>query len=303
MAGHQVKREPGRAAFLAAIAEEARSDWGAHEDLEEILSRLWQEARTAWSTLDLSLPTFASYLGARIDRCDESALEKLQSVDLYLTCSCSQGLAGAIEAFESYCAGEAERALAKLSMTEVEVEEVEQHLRDKLFVHESDGQIRIARYSGSGSLKSWYRVTALRTAIDLIRSEGRLLPVGDASELDGQAAHIDPELEYLKDKYRSDFKEAFLAALRHLESDERNLLRYQLLDGLSLEQVGAIYGLHLSSVSRRIGRIREKLLDSTRRELSERLRVDEEELDSIMRLIQSRLHVSVSRVLRAESQS
>jgi hypothetical protein len=54
-------------------------------------------------------------------------------------------------------------------------------------------------------------------------------------------------------------------------------------------------------VTRWLARIRTTLLVRTRQHLSEKLQVDRNELESIMRLVQSRLHLSVRDLLDSES--
>ncbi len=55
--------------------------------------------------------------------------------------------------------------------------------------------------------------------------------------------------------------------------------------------------MHHATVARWIANARGLLLEGTRKVLSERLRVSGQELDSIMGLIESRLEVSIARVL------
>ena len=88
--------------------------------------------------------------------------------------------------------------------------------------------------------------------------------------------------------------------VEQLTEQERNLLRFSLLDSLTYEQIAAIYTVHRVTIRRWMSKLRDKLLDQTRGILSERLDVDQAELDSIVRLINSELHVSISRLLRRD---
>ena len=60
-----------------------------------------------------------------------------------------------------------------------------------------------------------------------------------------------------------------------------------------MEAIGKIYGVHRITVVRRITQGRAALAAATRKELSARLRVDHHELESILRLIESRMDVSL----------
>ena len=55
--------------------------------------------------------------------------------------------------------------------------------------------------------------------------------------------------------------------------------------------------VHRATVARRITRARDALLSGTRRRLMMRLKLDRSELDSVMRMIESNVHVSLQRML------
>jgi RNA polymerase sigma-70 factor, ECF subfamily len=76
------------------------------------------------------------------------------------------------------------------------------------------------------------------------------------------------------------------------------LLRYNVLEGLNIEEIGKIYGVHRATVARWITAARESILGRTRDELERRFGITAVEIDSIVRLVQSRLDVSMERVLR-----
>ena len=65
------------------------------------------------------------------------------------------------------------------------------------------------------------------------------------------------------------------------------------LDGLTMDAIGGIYQVHRITVVRWMNQARQALAKETRRELSTRLRVDHQELESIMRLIESQMEVSL----------
>lgn len=281
-----------REAFLASVVEPARADWLQVAELGPQLLSLWETAKAAWPTFAVSSEKFAMYLGDRAPAAASGcALQALHTTDLYLACACSVGAQNALVAFEKHCANEWNRGVARLSLTETDATELKQTLRTRLFVASTESGEQIRRYSGRGAIRAWYRTTVVRAAIDYRRASDRMEHNQALHELDEQVAFVDLELDYLKRNYRDEFKHCFHEALRSLTSEERNLLRYQLLEELSLA------GLHLSSIARRLERLRERLLERTREHLQQRLGVDAGELDSIMRLIGSRLDVSISAVL------
>jgi RNA polymerase sigma-70 factor (ECF subfamily) len=86
-------------------------------------------------------------------------------------------------------------------------------------------------------------------------------------------------------------------AFGRLTPRERNLLRQQVIHGLNIDQVGAIYRVHRTTAFRWIEKARKSLLRETRASLMARLKVGSGEFLSIMRVVQGDLDVSVRRLL------
>jgi RNA polymerase sigma-70 factor (ECF subfamily) len=155
---------------------------------------------------------------------------------------------------------------------------------------------RILEYGGKGALVSWLRAVIVRTAIDLRRHEAlEPKPSSDGEPLlDVAVASDDPELENIRARYAGPFRDALRDAIRALPADERNALRLHVSEGLSLDDIGRMYGVHRSTVARWIKDAREGLLKSTKRLLQERLKLTPHEFDSLVRLCQSRLELTFS---------
>ena len=111
-----------------------------------------------------------------------------------------------------------------------------------------------------------------------------------------------PQLTYLKTHYREQLKRAFESAVNTLDGGARNLLRQSVVQRLTVDQIGALYGVHRATAARRVEKAREDLLLATRTHLMEQLHVEENELDSIMNLLRSRMDLSVGRVLCASDE-
>jgi hypothetical protein len=101
----------------------------------------------------------------------------------------------------------------------------------------------------------------------------------------------------MKRQYGPAFKAAFAAAFSALAPRQRTLLRQQVLDGLTIDELGALYRVHRATAARWLERAREALLSGTRTALERELKVSATECESIMRLAQSQLHVSIRRLL------
>src|SRR5262249_13316088 len=109
---------------------------------------------------------------------------------------------------------------------------------------------------------------------------------------------VDPALDALKAEYRSEFAEALRAAIGDLDAENRTLLRQQIVENLSIDEVGAAFDVHRATAARWLSRARGTLIAATHKQLAERLHVPVEEIDSVMRLMSSQLEASVVRFLR-----
>jgi RNA polymerase sigma-70 factor (ECF subfamily) len=107
----------------------------------------------------------------------------------------------------------------------------------------------------------------------------------------------DLELELLKGKYRDLFRRVFLEAVESLAPSTRLLLKLHYLDRLSMEEVGKVLGIHRLTVLRRLERARNELSEGTKERLEIELKLPPVEVESLLRLIQSRLDVSLQHAL------
>ena len=227
-------------------------------------------------------------------------LEGLRWGDLYLAHAALQGDAAAHAQFERDVIEPLTPALLGAGVAAGSVDDLKQQVRVKLLVSKPDRIAKLAVYGGRGSLRSWVRVVAIR---DALAARNRRKPVVDEDAAIEQELGIarDPELGFLKQEYRDSFRRCFAAALDTLPPRERTLLRLQHVERLSLDQTAKVLNIHRATVARWNSRVRQALLNETRASLTAELGVEGVELDSIMRLIQSNLEVSLHRLLRAPS--
>lgn len=153
----------------------------------------------------------------------------------------------------------------------------------------------ISTFTGTGSLKKWLRITATRLGLNVIRERHREAPM---PEQDLPDAADDLALGHLKRTYQAAFKEAFAAALAELTAEQRTLLRMHIIDKLTIDDLARMHKVHRTSTARWLREAREALSDGTRARLHAALGVADEELDSIMNIVRSRLDLSLSRLFR-----
>ncbi len=244
------------------------------------LDTLYTAARAAWPGVELPRDAFEQWLRGR---------DAERATELYLACACTRGDANAMKALEAKYFG----ALAAAVGTLGALDDVKQELRRRLFIGVDGGKPKLAEYKGRGGLERWLRAVATRVALNLKRGEhdSRKAALDDDDLLGAPLGSEDPELAHMKSLYRGEFKRAFADAMAALDADGQNWLRLYYLDGLGLAELSGLFRVSVPTASRRLAKAREDALEATRKLLRERLSCSKEDLESIMRLIQSRLTI------------
>jgi RNA polymerase sigma-70 factor, ECF subfamily len=268
----------------------------ADPQLAEALEAMRQAGRAAWPEVELSADDLARHVAKLAgDEPIASWLSDRPAADLYLACGCAALHPAALAAFDEHILSHVESFLTSMRPDRAFVDEVRQVLREKLFVGATP---KIAEYAGRGSLLGWLRVVTVRTSLNLKRRRSET-PDGATGEDHGPGREQagDPELDYLKAHYRSAFRTAIEASFSVLSSEQRNLLRLHFLEGMTLHQLATLFQVHRATVARWIAQTRRDVLEGTRAALRQRLVLETAELDSMMRLLDSRLEVSMRRLL------
>jgi RNA polymerase sigma-70 factor (ECF subfamily) len=190
--------------------------------------------------------------------------------------------------------------LVRLGPTPAFVDEVRQEVRDKLFMSGDAAPPRIAEYHGKGALANWVRVVALRVAMNM-RRQPWPAAADDDSELDRPAPN-NPEMDYEKERYREAFDEVIRGAVAALDGEQRRILRRHFADGLTLDALAVELGVHRATVARRLAAARTALRLEARRRLQIALGVRESELESLARVMRSRLDLSLPSLFRTPGQ-
>jgi RNA polymerase sigma-70 factor (ECF subfamily) len=239
----------------------------------------------------------------------DAALDGLRPADLFLACACSRQIPRALAAFDRDYMREVDIALARMRIGPPRLSDVKQLVRQRLFVGAGtagapSGPGKIIEYAGRGDLRRWVRSVAVRTCLNELRKGRREILVDDEQLIAQHAiAADDPELEYMKRTYAHEFRAAFGEALRQLGAREQTLLRYHHVDGLNIDEIGAIYRIHRVTAFRWIEKAKELLARSTLEALRARLKLPASELDSVLRMIRSQIDLSLVRHLGGPADS
>jgi RNA polymerase sigma-70 factor (ECF subfamily) len=268
--------------------------------LQTAIAHAHAAARTAWPGCTLELARFGSELIRRLGAdFDPAKLGAICTEDVYLAVACLDGDPTAIGYLERDCLVEVDRAGRKLRATDDQIAEIRGHLRQILFTAEPGRLAALAGFTGRGDLRGYLRVIATRELIRAINRGRREDPFEEASDpllgrLDLSRA---PELGLLRARHGEAISAALRAALDLLDERQRALLRYSLIDGWSIDRIGELYDVHRATASRWVTAARDALGEHLRREVSARLAIPLEDVDSIVRAVHSQIDISLARIL------
>jgi RNA polymerase sigma-70 factor (ECF subfamily) len=286
------------ARVLGRAAPELAGRLLGHED---VLAAGWETARAAWPALaaaevvrlDAWIAAIAGAIGDAA--APHAVLAELHAADLYLAQACATGDARAVAAFEAGYADAMRISLRTMGLADDVIADVAQDVRAKLLLGDAP---RIASYGGRASLKTWVRTVATRAAVSRLRKREVAAAPGDDAVLAALPAADDgPETRHFRAHYGAELKAAFEAAMAQLAPRERHVLRHHYLDALSIDEIAALYGVHKTTAFRWLEAARATLAKRTHAELRRRVPSTPSELDSIVRVLQSNIELSLPRVL------
>lgn len=255
----------------------------------------YEAAQKTWPQVKLPIEAFVAHVAAVGAEPPGSAAAETFATDLFLACACAAGDAIAIALLERSVLQPARAAIARVRSDDAFVDEVTQLLREKLLV---GPPARIAGYAGRAPLGAWVRLAAGRLALDRVRTSKTLRGHDPESDADALTDARDPELDFLKAAYRDSFKRAMHTAIEELSSRDRNVLRLNLIEGVSIDEIAVPYRVHRATVARWLTAIREQLVERVRALLAaQHPDLQAHDLEHMAHAVGSQLHVSLSRVL------
>ncbi len=248
------------------------------------------EARRAWPRVDVDDAQFAAFLATK------PASQAIRISDLFIVCAAAAHHPEAARSLEESFGPYLRKALSGLRLTPSQIDDVLQSTWRDVLAGESP---RIAQYDGTGDLKAWLRVAATRIGLRVLKKSKRDAPESEAGEIAERAA-ADPELMLLKAKYGAHFHEAVKIAIDAMPRADAMLLRQHTIDGLGIDELAKLYDVHRATAARRLASARESLARAIREEFKRCARLDDSECESVLRLVQSSLDVTLRRHFSAK---
>jgi RNA polymerase sigma-70 factor (ECF subfamily) len=251
-------------------------------------------ARAAWPKIDVDLAAFVRFLA---ERAGDQPTESLRVPDLYLVFACLAGHPAAVAELDAMCAEEIERARPRVGYLSHDAEDIAQRVKERLLVG-SGAPPKLVEYAGTGSLQAWLRVTLTRALLNVATRESREVPE-DLPFFEALADGVaGPEAELLRASCRAELRQSLEAAAQKLSDRERALLRFAFRDRKTVEQIGAVYGVHGATASRWVQKARQTLVTAVRDDLRARLKISDTEAASVLRGALSQIETSLHRILR-----
>jgi RNA polymerase sigma-70 factor (ECF subfamily) len=211
--------------------------------------------------------------------------------ELYLACACLCGDRAALMVFEQEYVGRIGPSLSRFASNNDFADEVIQLVRQGLLL---PPEPRLASYAATGPLLAWLRVVAVRTALSLRRGAER-----PNEELLAEHVLSFPRADVSDvPRYRQALEVAVRKVFGALPLRERNLLRLHYLDGVSLDRLALLYGVHRATIARWLADVRRRMLTDVERDVGSRLKLSPSECRSVVGMLQSLLDASIVNLLR-----
>jgi RNA polymerase sigma-70 factor (ECF subfamily) len=255
------------------------------------LSEVLAAGRTAWPKVDLSERDLAAYLSA--GGIQPQALQE-HGADLCLTAACVARIPAALASFDARFLSRVNQYLARMHLCLDLVDDIRQRLRIRMIGPE----MKISSYTGMAPLDRWLRLACVRLALDVIESEARhVRPERDDELLQRVAGSDNPEFNAIRARYAGMIQAELRQAIDGLDTRDKTILRLHFVEGLNIEGIGKIYGVHRATAARWIAGIRTQLLECLRQRLHVEIGATSSEFASLIACVNHELAVSITRLL------
>jgi RNA polymerase sigma-70 factor (ECF subfamily) len=265
------------------------------------LDQLSEAAEAAWPTLRLDRSRFRARLAAAVPPESSDALialSKIHANDLYLATACADGVREALNQFATRHLSHLDRYLKRFGNSSIRAEDVRRELEDTLLFGRVGAPARIGQYTGRGPLDRFVGTAAKYAALSMLRAQQRDSP----ADFDALASHLtsltDPPEHPIDTRCVALVRESLRVALMALDRRKRTIVRLHLMQGVTLTQIARMLKVHQSTVSRAFDAAIEAIHAEISRRLQELEGIEPSEMRLILREVQGRIDLSLSRILR-----
>lgn len=262
-----------------------------------VIEEKWKVGNSTFPHIEVSLENFESALGRHAKLC-VSVLGSIHAADFFIVVGALQKDPKALRALEELHLAQLHLGLLRWT-TEERALDVVSSVREALVVGSKGHNPKLQSYAGTIPLSAWLRLVARRTLISASRRQTPSF-VDDSG---GALEHIEdqratPEHEVLIRRHRLHVQSAIESACADLSVSERDLLRWHLVDGLGIDAIAPMLGVHRATTARMIHRAKSLLRRTIRQELRAQLKIGESSLDSLLASLEDEIEFSISKVLK-----
>jgi len=284
-------------AYFAARGASPPAAPAALDAVEKTLADLWIRGRAGHPEFGVDGASFAAHLGHCGAAVEGLGSREIHAEDLYLCCAALIGDEVAVRALRDRHQAVLPAYVGPIDRARPFLDEVEQRLWDSALIRAADRPPKLASYSGKGPLVAWIGVAAQRIALMMRRSEAAEKRALGNVAAETRSALADPELAFIKENLREPFESALKQAIASLDDRQRMIYSLHIVDGLTVERIGTMYGVSHTTISRWLASARADIVAEARRLLERDAHIAADEFDSLARLLASQLDLSSSLVL------
>jgi RNA polymerase sigma-70 factor (ECF subfamily) len=293
-------------ALKAAVSPSVASELSAVDGLDEHLLRLLREGQNAHPGLVVGEGSWVAHLARHLHAEGVlSQLAELRAADVHFALACLGGQHTAQTRLHERLRSVSVQALTGIKLGTIALDDVLQDVLSKLLLAGSgEGEAKLATYAGRGPLDGWLRVTVARAALSKLRSrDPDARHSRDEADLVTLVSTDNPQLAALAARCGPEIKRAIEEAAAALPAGDRTLMRLHVLDGLTIDDLAAVYKAHRATMARRLARIRASIFEGTRVRATASLGLGEAEFESLLGVMMSRLDLTLGRILESTSRT
>jgi RNA polymerase sigma-70 factor (ECF subfamily) len=262
----------------------------------------WEHAQREFPDLGVAEADLRAYVDERITQTEETdaadaAYRPVIVAEMLLAQACGRGDDRAIGRFRKRFAAVVESVRVCFRSRAPSSDELWSDLDRRLFVREGDRPARIGEWSGRSELGASVKVVTARLMLNRLDSAKPETPTEDVLFETLLVTDQTPELAVASSERRAVMKGLFERAARELSARERRVLRLAFTEGMTIDDIGALHGVHRSSAARWIKEASSSLSKEVMRLARAELRLSPNELENWARGVEGSIDLSLARFL------
>ena len=188
---------------------------------------------------------------------------ELHAGDLAIAYACAHQDRAALQAFEAIYIPALRGTLLGRGYGATQVDDLLQEIRERFLIGTPEAPAKLLAYGGRGPLGAWLRVAALRLMLTNDRRNWREVPLEDAMIVRA-TTNDDP----LREERIALLRVALREAITELTGRQRAVMRLYYSDEIGVEELGRMYRVHASTISRWLAQARVEIMARTRSALT-----------------------------------